>query len=132
MPRYWVCFSHVRLDRRYRKIPRTSEELYRVTNEDFVVYYPSYPESAYAASFTHLFDGYDAGYYSYTWSDVISAEIAEQFRSANQGFMDKKLGEKLRKEILETGFSRDADESIRAFLGREVNLDAFFKEMEIQ
>ena len=43
--------------------------------------------------------------------------------------MDKTIGAQFRKEILEVGGSRDPAESVRAFLGRDWNTDAFFEEM---
>ena len=111
------------------QIPTTPEQLYAVTQQDLATYYPDFPESAFIASFGHLFGGYDAGYYGYAWADVISAEIAQKFRKAPGGFMDHEMGARLRQEILEVGGSRDANDTIRAFLGRDFNTDAFFSEL---
>lgn len=46
--------------------------------------------------------------------------------------MDAELGEKFRKEILEPGSSRDINDSIETFLGRDWNTDAFFEEMGLR
>jgi thimet oligopeptidase len=85
--------------------------------------------TALLASFGHMYGGYDAGYYSYAWSDAIAAYFASAFRQSEHGFTDSELGARLREEVFEVGGSRPVDESIRAFLGRDWTLDAFFEEL---
>lgn len=111
------------------EIPPTPAALYQATNLDFSAYYPLPEGTAKLASFGHLFGGYDAGYYGYAWADAIAADLASRFRASEEGFMDKEIGAQFRKEILEVGGSRDPAESVRAFLGRDWNTDAFFEEM---
>lgn len=112
------------------ELPATSEQVYEATNAIFGESYYEVPDdTALLASFEHLFDGYDAGYYSYAWSDAIVANFASLFRQSEQGFMDPQLGARLRKEILEVGGSRPVEESIRAFLGRDWTLEVFFEEL---
>lgn len=72
-------------------------------------------------SFTHIFGGgYAAGYYSYLWAEVLSADAFEAFRAA--GVFDRDTGERYRREILARGGSRPAMQSFSAFRGREPEL----------
>jgi thimet oligopeptidase len=82
------------------------------------VYLPIDPHTAMIASFGHLADGYDAGYYGYAWARAIAADMATVFRRAPGGFMDADVGRRLRREIYEPGNSRDVGESVEKFLGR--------------
>lgn len=89
------------------------------------------PEGAsFAAAWTHM-NGYDAGYYGYAWADAISEDLLTQFKKAPGGMMDVNVGQKLREEIYSKGGTRPAAESIRAFLGRDWNMDAFFESLGI-
>ena len=124
-------FSDLRIHsyRSLDEIPPTPQDLYAATNKDYSRYYPVPDDTALLASFGHLFGGYDASYYGYAWADAIAADLASSFRASPDGFLDRELGAKFRKEILEVGGSRDPTESIRAFLGRDWNTEAFFEEM---
>ena len=93
------------------------------------VYVPVPPDTAFIAAFGHLAGGYDAGYYGYAWSDAISADMASVFKQSKGGLMDRAVGKRLREEIYAVGDSRDVNESIRIFLGRERSLDAFFQQI---
>jgi len=80
----------------------------------------------YPHSFSHLFDGgYAAGYYGYAWAEVLSADAYSAFEEA--GIFDAATGERFRLSILETGGSRPALESFKAFRGREPELDALLR-----
>ena len=69
-------------------------------------------------SFSHIFaGGYDAGYYSYLWAEVLSADAFSAFEEA--GIFDPATGQRYRREILAVGGSRPALESFVAFRGRE-------------
>jgi thimet oligopeptidase len=104
------------------------EQVVKVTNDSIAATYLPVPQgTAMIASFGHLAGGYDAGYYGYAWSDAISADLASAFRSAPGGFMDKEVGQRLRREIYAPGGSREAEDSIRAYLGRERSMDAFLQ-----
>lgn len=76
------------------------------------------------ASFGHLM-GYDAGYYGYLWSKVYAEDMASVFR--REGFLNPMTGRRYRTEILEKGSTRDEMDSLKAFLGREPNEDAFLE-----
>ena len=77
-------------------------------------------------SFSHIFaGGYAAGYYSYKWAEVLSADAYSFFEE--NGVLDAKVGARFRDEILAVGGSRPAVESFRAFRGREPNVDALLR-----
>ncbi|MCW5631758.1 MAG: M3 family metallopeptidase [Rubrivivax sp.] len=87
---------------------------------------PAAPFLRYPHSFTHLFDGgYAAGYYSYAWAEVLSADAYSAFEEA--GVFDAATGERFRRHVLESGGSRPAMESFVAFRGREPRLDALLR-----
>ncbi len=78
--------------------------------------------------FMHVFssDGYSAGYYSYLWSDVITADSFGAFTEAG-GPYDKKVAERLRKNIFSVGNTIDPAEGYRAFRGRDPKVEALMK-----
>jgi oligopeptidase A len=78
-------------------------------------------------SFSHVFaGGYAAGYYSYKWAEVLSADAYAAFEEAPQ-ILDATTGARFRDEILAVGGSRGAAESFRAFRGREPSVDALLR-----
>ncbi len=89
------------------------------------VFLPVDPHTAMIASFGHLADGYDAGYYGYAWAEAIAADMATVFRQAPGGFLDAGAGMRLRTEIYQPGNSRDVGESIEKFLGRPSSIEPF-------
>ena len=77
-------------------------------------------------SFSHIFGGgYGAGYYSYLWAEVLSADAFSAF-PAGAAF-DRDCGERFRKEVLAAGGARPALESFIAFRGREPEVAALLK-----
>jgi len=77
-------------------------------------------------SFSHIFaGGYAAGYYSYKWAEVLSADAYSFFEE--NGVLDAKAGARFRDEILSVGGSRPAAESFKAFRGREPNVEALLR-----
>jgi oligopeptidase A len=95
------------------------------------VFFPSDPSTAMLASFAHLFDGYDAGYYGYAWADAIAADMASVFESSPDGFLDAGVGRRLREEIYAVGDSRDITISVEKFLGRKQSTGPFLKKLGI-
>ena len=83
-----------------------------------------------AHTFSHIFaGGYAAGYYSYKWAEVLSADAYAAFEetAGNDGLPNLETGRKYREAILEAGGSRPAIESFKAFRGREPTLDALLR-----
>ena len=85
-----------------------------------------YPEGTFfLAGFGHLLGGYDAGYYGYLWANVIGDDMFSRFTS--EGVLSPAVGAEYRREILEPNGSRDADELVRTFLGREPSNTEFLR-----
>jgi peptidyl-dipeptidase Dcp len=78
--------------------------------------------------FMHVFssDGYSAGYYSYLWSDVITADAFGAFTEAG-GPYDKKVAARLRKYVFSVGNTIDPAEGYRSFRGRDPKVEALMK-----
>ena len=77
-------------------------------------------------SFSHIFaGGYAAGYYSYKWAEVLSADAYSLFEES--GVLNQAVGLRFRNEILAVGGSRDAMQSFVAFRGREPSIDALLR-----
>ncbi len=88
------------------------------------------PFRRYQHSFSHIFaGGYSAGYYSYKWAEVLSADAFSAFEES--GLFDAETGRRYRREILEVGGSRDAMDSFRAFRGREPSITALLRHQGI-
>ena len=78
--------------------------------------------------FMHVFsgDGYSAGYYSYLWSDVITADAAEAFEEGS-GYYDPDVAGRLRANIFSVGNTVDPAEGYRMFRGRDPKIDALMR-----
>ncbi|HAJ12902.1 MAG: M3 family metallopeptidase [Hydrogenophaga sp.] len=91
---------------------------------------PAYSRTAH--TFSHIFaGGYSAGYYSYKWAEVLSADAYAAFEEAAQAkggsTLDVATGRRYRQAILEAGGSRPAMASFKAFRGREPGIDALLR-----
>jgi len=76
--------------------------------------------------FAHIFaGGYAAGYYSYKWAEVLSADAFARFEE--EGLFSPTVGKDYLQEILEVGASRPALDSFKAFRGREPQIDALLR-----
>jgi len=76
--------------------------------------------------FSHIFaGGYAAGYYSYKWAEVLSADAFGAFEE--EGVLNPAVGERFRREVLASGGSRPAIESFIAFRGRKPQIDALLR-----
>ncbi|WP_332776238.1 M3 family metallopeptidase [Polaromonas sp.] len=116
--------------------------LAEVRKEVAVITPPAYSRTAH--TFSHIFSGgYAAGYYSYKWAEVLSADAYAAFEESARpvipgagadtgdglasSTVSVETGRKYRQEILETGGSRPAMESFKAFRGREPSIDALLR-----
>ncbi|MCG7325909.1 M3 family metallopeptidase [Achromobacter sp. ACRQX] len=107
--------------------------LQEVRKEVAVLFPPEWHRLPHA--FSHLFaGGYGAGYYSYKWAEVLSADAYEAFEEAAAkqagnalGTLDPETGARFRREVLAVGGSRPAAESFAAFRGRAPRIDALLR-----
>lgn len=78
--------------------------------------------------FAHIFsgDGYSAGYYSYLWSDTLTADVGEAFVEAGS-YYDAETAKRLHDTILSVGNTVDPAEAFRAFRGRDPEVDALLR-----
>ena len=103
---------------------RVQQVLDEVRNEVSVLNPPKF--NRFQHSFSHIFaGGYSAGYYSYKWAEVLSADAWSAFEEA--GPLSVATGRRLREEVLEAGGSRSALENFTAFRGREPRIDALLR-----
>jgi peptidyl-dipeptidase Dcp len=81
-----------------------------------------------APQFNHIFssDGYSAGYYSYLWSDTLTADAFEAFEEG-KGPYDKEVAKRLTDHVFSVGNTVDPAEAYRAFRGRDPKIDALMR-----
>jgi oligopeptidase A len=103
---------------------RVLETLAATRSEVSVIHPPSY--SRMPSSFSHVFGGgYAAGYYSYKWAEVLSADA---FSAFEEGGFAPEIGRRFRDCILAQGGSRDAMDLFTAFRGRKPRIDALLRQ----
>ncbi len=103
---------------------RIYETLAEVREAVSVVRPPAF--NRFAHGFSHIFaGGYAAGYYSYKWAEVLSADAFSLFEE--RGIFDRATGRAFREQILEKGGSAEAMELFVAFRGREPRIDALLR-----
>ena len=102
--------------------------LSKVRQEVAVLQPPAWVRTAH--TFSHIFaGGYAAGYYSYKWAEVLSADAYAAFEESMtpEGLPSVETGRRYRQSILEAGGSRPAIESFKAFRGREPSLEPLLR-----
>lgn len=108
--------------------PRSTTEVVKELQNNITLF--DYMENThFEAGFGHLY-GYAAGYYGYMWAKVYAEDMFSLFRK--KGNFNSRLGEKLKKEVLEKGASREESSMVREFLGREPGYDAFLESIGIK
>ena len=104
----------------------TAIDLLNAVRKEVAVLVPP-PWHRFPNSFSHIFGGgYGAGYFSYKWAEVLSADAYAAFEEAGDPF-DATVGKRFLDEILSVGGSRPAIESFTAFRGREPSVDALLR-----
>lgn len=80
--------------------------------------------------FGHVFsgEGYATAYYGYMWADVLTADAAEAFAEAPDGFYDKEMADKLVKYLFAPRNAIDPAEAYKLFRGREANMEALMRD----
>ena len=115
-------------DMRLHAEPGSEEHIQQVVDEvrrEVAVFVPP-AFNRFQHSFSHIFaGGYAAGYYSYKWAEVLSADAWSAFEET--GTLNPETGRRYREAILESGGSRPAMESFKAFRGREPRIDALLR-----
>jgi peptidyl-dipeptidase Dcp len=87
---------------------------------------PAVPPRYQSTYFAHIFaGGYDAGYYSYIWSEVLDADTVEWFKA--NGGLTRANGERFRERLLGVGGSKDPLEAFRDFRGRDAEIEPLLK-----
>jgi len=87
---------------------------------------PELENDRYFNSFNHIFaGGYCAGYYSYLWAEVLSADAFSRFEE--EGIFNKKTGQDFLENILEMGGSEESIELFKRFRGREPKINAMLR-----
>jgi oligopeptidase A len=105
---------------------RLAETLAEVRDEVAVVTPPAF--NRFAHSFQHIFSGgYAAGYYSYKWAEVLSADAFGAFEES--GVFDAVTARRFLQSILERGGSRDAMEAFVEFRGRKPELEPLLRQL---
>lgn len=87
---------------------------------------PIIPEDRFLCGFHHIFSSYAAGYYSYKWAEMMSADAFGAFEEAGEENYNT-LGNKFRNTVLALGGSKDPSEVYKLFRGREPNVDALLR-----
>ncbi len=109
------------------KAERTVQNLIDDIRKQFSVMIPP-SFNRFQHSFGHIFSGgYAAGYYSYKWAEVLSADAYAAFEEALESGHLQETGKRFQQEILAVGGSRPALESFKAFRGREPSIDALLR-----
>ena len=110
-------------------IDTVMEMLNQVRQEVSVIMPPAW--NRFAHNFSHLFaGGYGAGYYSYKWAEVLSADaysLFEEHADSERGTLDPQIGQLFKDQILAVGGSRPAAESFEAFRGRGPSPEALLR-----
>ncbi|WP_392538557.1 M3 family metallopeptidase [Legionella sp. 227] len=92
---------------------------------------PVVPYNRFPQSFSHIFGGgYAAGYYSYSWAEVLSSDAFSRFEE--EGVLNSKTGHDFLHYILEAGSSKKAAEAYQEFRGRPATVDALLRHNGIQ
>jgi oligopeptidase A len=105
---------------------RSVLDLLRSVREEVAVTFPP-AWNRFPNSFSHIFaGGYAAGYYSYKWAEVLSADSYAAFEETGNPF-DPGVGRRFLDEIISVGGARSALESFRAFRGRDPQVDALLR-----
>lgn len=112
------------LDATPEKAPDVQATLNTIREKVAAVEAPAF--NRFQTSFSHIFaGGYSAGYFSYKWAEVLSADAFSRFEE--EGIFNEDVGRDFLTEVLEVGGSRDAMSSFKAFRGREPKVDALLR-----
>ena len=124
------ALTDLRLHSRWHKdLAISPDEFRREIAKETTVLFPV-PEDQFLCAFSHIFaGGYAAGYYSYKWAEVLSADAYSAFEEAglDQEEKIKEIGMKFKDTVLSLGGSRPPAEIFKAFRGRQAKTDALIR-----
>ncbi len=123
-----ILYATVDMEYHTRKPPVDTTAVWAATVAQTTpnAYVPgTHPQS----EFGHLMGGYDAGYYGYLWSKVYAQDMFSRFKA--QGLTSPVAGRAYRDDILAPARLEEPDAEVRAFLGRPMNPNAFYRELGI-
>lgn len=127
-----INFSKIDMMWHTEDFPSKKEDIKNYEDEILIEFTNKIPSTCYSVSFLHLFNqtyDYSAGYYSYHWAEVLSADAFEMFEV--NGIFNQKIGEKLRDSVLSRGGSDHPMKLYLDFRGKEPTIDAFLKNKEL-
>ena len=115
---------HLNIDYPTEKFISVDDTAYKIRRQTTVT--PSLEKNRFHNSFTHIFSGgYSAGYYSYKWAEVLSADAFSRFEE--EGIFNEETGRDFANTVLGEGGSRDAAEVFQSFRGRSPQIDALLR-----
>ncbi len=123
-----LCFGKLDLELHVNTERYAGRDVEEIDREILTDYRLPDAETGYTMlrAFTHIFDGgYEAGYYSYKWAEVLEADAFSRF--AKEGIFNPETGREFRRSILSQGNSRPAAELYREFMGREPDAGALLR-----
>jgi thimet oligopeptidase len=122
----WLGLSDLEMHTASPEKAKTLDPIEAMNNLGPRIYLAPPANTSFATYFGHL-AGYDAGYYGYQWAKSLSQDMASVFRKSPKGFLDEKIGRRLRDEVYAVGYTRDVDESVERFLGRKPSSTPFLQ-----
>lgn len=130
-----ISFSKIDLylHNNWDDIEKSGKSIWDIQNEFFkecCPYKKILKEDKFLASFSHIFGGYAAGYYSYKWAEIMSADCFEAFEEDPSKYKEKGL--LFRNTVLALGGSQPAMDTFIAFRGRKPTVDALLKHNELK
>ncbi len=115
-----------------RPAPQTADEIQTLLDSvrSEVAVYPVPAFNRFQHGFSHIFaGGYAAGYYSYKWAELLSADVFSRF--AEEGVMSRELGQEFVDKLLSRGGSADPMQLFRDFRGRDPQLEPLLRDAGI-
>lgn len=122
-----ICLSQFSVDY-FSLTPGSVDELWQKVHRMVRPYSVVDPLNKGYCSFVHL-SGYGPSYYGYLWSKVFALDLFSHI--VPHGLRNPQIGNRYTDEVLAPGASKDPQELLRTFLGREPSMDAFFKELGV-
>ncbi|KIO24317.1 hypothetical protein M407DRAFT_77092 [Tulasnella calospora MUT 4182] len=123
-----LFFGKFDMELHTKQVDKDYDQLWSEMRESISLVKSGREYTAGPGTFAHITGGYDAGYYGYMYSLVFSADMYKTIFAGNP--LSPESGKKYRDSILKPGGSRDEMNSLKEFLGREPNPEAFLESLE--